>query len=89
MKQEIMHVDATPTPDYPIRILRAYRDLGRLSKWSSTMGDIEGNAIIIAMNEWQSQRNELLDKAIAILEKAAKKEARRKVLEVDYKTRGL
>ena len=88
MKQEIMHVDATPTPDYPVRILKAYRERGDI--WSDTSGKtVKVNPFIAQMNEWQRQRNELLDKAIAILEKAAKKEARRKVLEVDYKTRGL
>lgn len=67
MKQEILYIDATPTIDYPLRILKAYRAMGN-TRWSSTSTEItENNPLVAQMNEWQNQRNALLDKAIEIL----------------------
>ncbi len=69
-EQEIMHVDATPDGEYPLRILRVYRERCN-SRWSSTWGSVsnqEENPVCVAMNKWQDERAEILDKAIAILE---------------------
>jgi len=69
--EAILHVDATPDADYPLRILRAYRH-NCVLRWSSkTLGypdSEENNPIIIALNEMQDKRLDLLDKAIATLE---------------------
>jgi len=68
MLNPIIHVDATPDEDYPIRILRAYR---RNCDWrwsSTTDGGDETNPLVITMNELNDKRVALLDKAIALLE---------------------
>ena len=61
--ESILNVDATPDEDYPLRILKAYRQncnsrykTHGLSKKDVKFWDM--------MNEWQDQRAKILDKAI-------------------------
>jgi hypothetical protein len=68
--ESIFHIDETPTEDYPIRILRAYRNLCD-GRWASS-GE-EENPVIILWNELSDKRAALLDKAIAVLEKELRK----------------
>jgi hypothetical protein len=67
-KETIIHVDATPDSDYPLRILRAYRDMCN-SRWANTSdGTIDpSNELLIAMNKMQEERAAILDLAIAKL----------------------
>ena len=76
MIEPMIHVDATPDEDYPIRILRAHRSNCDLRWSSTTTGDDETNPLVIAMNELNDKRAALLDKAIALLEKDRKKSAK-------------
>ena len=64
-QEPIIHVDATPNKEYPLRILRAYRENCNC-EWVVT--DEEANPIYELMNEHCRQRAKILDKAIAILE---------------------
>lgn len=69
-QQPIIHVDETPDEDYPLRILRAYKQ-NCDCKWANTTGKGEvgiANEILRMMNECCDQRVELLDRAIAVLE---------------------
>jgi hypothetical protein len=63
-KEYLTHVDATPNREYPLRILRAYRQ-NCDCKW---VGD-PNNPIYELMNQRNDQRAKILDEAIAILEK--------------------
>lgn len=57
-RQDFLHIDATPDADYPLRILRAYRqqcDVRTLTT-PPELGE--------QMNEWQDHRAAILDKAI-------------------------
>ena len=62
----IKHVDATPDAEYPLRILRAYRENCNC-KWKTTPPD----PFYDSMNEDQDRRAEILDAAIRVLEKTA------------------
>jgi len=62
-QQPIIHVDATPDEEYPLRILRAYRENCNC-KWVS---DTE-NPVIEQMNKDCHQRAVILDAAITLLE---------------------
>ena len=66
----VLHVDATPNIEYPLRILRAYRNNADLRLSNSTNPDIitEQTPFVKVMNEAQCKRAEILDKAIKILE---------------------
>lgn len=69
-QQPIEHIDGTPNDDYPIRILKAYRQ--NCNCYWEVHGLPKKEALIYEMmNEHQRQRAKLLDKAIRILEKAA------------------
>ena len=62
-QQPINHVDGTPNEDYPLRILRAYRE--------NCNCKFEANPpspLIDIMNEHCERRAKILDKAIAALE---------------------
>ena len=68
-QQPIEHVDGTPDNLYPLRILRAYRENCNCM-WSESSGVEEvKNPLLKLMNDQQIKRAEILDKAIAILEK--------------------
>lgn len=55
-------VDATPDREYPIRILQAYLDRSSVETYpEEDLGDF--------LNELQKQRNEILMKAISLIEK--------------------
>ena len=62
-QQPIIQVDGTPDEDYPLRILRAYREDCNC-RWESN----ESNPLIDIMNQHCDQRAEILDRAIALLE---------------------
>jgi hypothetical protein len=63
-QEPIIYVDATPDKEYPLRILQAHR--GNCNcKWVTDSPDI----VLDFMNKANDQRAEILDKAIAILEK--------------------
>jgi hypothetical protein len=62
-QEPIQHVDATPDEEYPLRILKAYRQ-NCDARWVST----EPNVLIDMMNKHCERRAEILDKAIAVLE---------------------
>ncbi len=66
----ILHIDSTPNEDYPLRILKAYRQNCN-SKWASTTTGLldEKHPIIVEMNKHQDERAMTLDKAIEILER--------------------
>ena len=61
----LLHVDATPDNDYPLRILRAYRENCNV-KWIATPPSV----VYDQMNEMCDQRAKILDRAITLLEKA-------------------
>ena len=62
-----LYVDATPDKEYPLRILKAYRQ-DCDCKWASdTDGTLPDNPILKMMNEHNDQRAKYLDKAIRIL----------------------
>lgn len=63
----VMYIDATPNEEYPLRILRAYRENCNC-RWTSELE----NPLINMMNEMCEQRAEILDKAISILEQGEK-----------------
>lgn len=63
-QQPIIHVDATPDENYPLRILRAYRENCNCEWVSDT-----DNPLIDQMNKHCRQRAVILDAAIAVLEK--------------------
>jgi len=67
-QQPIWHIDGTPNDDYPLRILRVYRENCN-SYW--VVEGIPDNEKLIydMMNEYQKQRAEILDKAIEKLRK--------------------
>ena len=65
-QERICYVDATPDLAYPIRILEAYRERCNY-KWSMTSATIKEDDLIKQLNDFQDQRAEILDKAIAIL----------------------
>ena len=68
-EQAVMHVDATPDEDYPLRILQAYRQHCDCQWAESTDGEEPTNPLLIAMNEMNEARAKILDKAIAKLVK--------------------
>ena len=60
----VLHVDATPDEEYPLRILHAYRENCN-SKWvESTDGSEPLNLVMIQMNEDCDRRARILDRAI-------------------------
>ena len=68
-QQPILYIDGTPNADYPIRILRAYRENCNCIWADTTEGKGSENPMLKMMNEHNEQRAKLLDKAIALLEK--------------------
>jgi hypothetical protein len=68
-QQAIEHVDGTPNADYPLRILKAYRENCNC-KWSNTRyPDLETiDPLLHVMNQHQEERARILDQAIQILE---------------------
>lgn len=62
----LLHVDATPDADYPLRILRAYR-ANATALWEASD---ELQEIYEQMNQDQLQRQRVLDAAIGVLEAA-------------------
>lgn len=64
-QEPILHVDSTPDNEYPLRILRAYRENCNV-RWQAD-GKIDSK-IYDVMNEHCEQRAIILDRAIAILE---------------------
>lgn len=68
MSQEpIEHVDAYPDEDYPLRILRAYRENCNV-RWEVSGLSPERTRVWDVMNEAQEERAKILDRAIAMLE---------------------
>lgn len=69
-QEAILHIDSTPDKDYPLRILRAYRENCNV-KWSSSAGEEKTttNPLLIKMNQDCDERARILDKAIKILNK--------------------
>ena len=61
--EPVIWIDATPNEEYPLRILRTYRENCN-SKW---MAD-PPNRVYDQMNEDQDKRVEILDRAIKLLE---------------------
>jgi len=65
-QQPILHIDGTPDPEYPLRILEAYRkDCDCM--WSESTGEEPMNPLLLIMNEQNSQRAKILDRAIKVL----------------------
>ncbi len=62
-QEAVVFIDATPNEDYPLRILRTYRENCNCM-WASELD----HPLIKAMNEAQNKRAEVLDKAIKKLE---------------------
>lgn len=63
----IQFIDATPDEDYPLRILKAYRENCN-SRWATGTGGECDNLLFALMNEHAEQRAKILDKAIGKLE---------------------
>ena len=59
----IIHIDATPDDEYPLRILRAYR-LNCDVRWESNTR----HPLLDQMSADQGKRAKILDRAIALLE---------------------
>jgi len=68
-QQPILHIDGTPNEDYPLRILRAYRQECDCKWAENTTNDEVTNPLLIMMNEHCAQRAEILDRAIEKLSK--------------------
>jgi len=64
-QEPIRSISAVPDEEYPIRILKAYRENCNC-RWG---GDLD-NPLIKAMNEDCDKRAEILDKAIRTLEES-------------------
>ncbi len=64
------YIDETPTDDYALRILRAYRDQDWIPSSGSTDDGASAfnSAWIKEVNDILKQRKVVLDRAIAILE---------------------
>lgn len=60
-RQQVQYLDATPDEEYPLRILKAYREQCdcHMVTTPPEMGDM--------MNQWQDERAKILDRAIALL----------------------
>ena len=67
-QEPIKVVDATPDEDFPLRILRAYRQDCDCMWAESTTGEEPTNPLLKQMNEDNRKRAEILDKAIRKLE---------------------
>lgn len=61
-RQELCFVDATPDAEYPLRILRAHRELCNCTYAGDWPADL--------MNQWNTERARVLDRAIDVLESA-------------------
>ncbi len=68
-QQAIIYVDATPDEEYPLRILRVYRENCNC-QWSDSTdpNKIVENPLLKSMNDDQDKRADILDRAIAKLE---------------------
>jgi len=64
-REEIIHVNACPDSEYPIRILEAYLAMNE-GTW--IMGDGGAEELADIMNEAQEERAALLHRAIALLQ---------------------
>ena len=64
-QQPIIHVDGTPDDEYPLRILKAYRENCNC-KWVITNNE---SVFVKIMNEACDKRVKILDRAITILER--------------------
>lgn len=60
----ILHVDATPDANYPLRILKAYHS-NCDTRWVANPPRV----ICEVLNKAQDERKKILDRAIAVLEK--------------------
>jgi len=69
-KEPIIHVDASPDAQYPLRILRAHRANCDVLWTDNTEGKKPVGALCELMNEHNRQRAKILDQAIADLEAA-------------------
>ena len=67
-KEPLVHVDATPDKEYPLRILRAHRQNCDCNWTDNTAGEEPMNPLLKTMNEHNKQRAEILDMAIRKLE---------------------
>ena len=68
-EQPIINVDATPNEDYPLRILKAYRETCNYQLVESSNPDaLFSNPLLKVMNEHNNKRADILDRAIAKLE---------------------
>lgn len=63
----ILSVDLTPNEQLPVRILRAYRENCDCNWADTTDGTGTDNPVLVAMNEHNRQRAEILDRAIDVL----------------------
>jgi len=82
-QQVIETVDGTPNADYPLRILRAYRENCNC-KWSDTGSpELETtNPLLYLMNQHQEERAKILDQAIDLLQGNAVRATHKDILMV-------
>ena len=67
-QEPIIHVDATPDKEYPLRILRAHRENCNV-KWVCAVDEkLNTHPLLVRMNKACDKRAEFLDRAIKILE---------------------
>jgi len=73
-QQAIQHVDGTPDREYPLRILKVYRQncdsRWMVGTWDEKKQEYieDGVSIHSLMNQTQRERTKLLDEAIKVLE---------------------
>ena len=66
-KEEVRHIDSTPDSEYPLRILRTYRENCNIRISDSATGETK-DIVYQQMNDAQIERAKILDRAIEILE---------------------
>jgi len=69
-QQPVIYVDGTPDKDYPLRILKVYRENCNCKWVDNSEGKESTNPLIKIMNDHCDERAKILDKAIRILQKA-------------------
>jgi tRNA nucleotidyltransferase/poly(A) polymerase len=69
VEKPVMNVDATPDREYPLRILRAYRENCNVRFADTSTGEEPKSPMLKMMNKLCDERAKILDEAIEILEK--------------------
>jgi hypothetical protein len=68
----ITFIDSTPDKEYPLRILKAYRENCNCKWCDSSTEEVISNPLLQLMNKHCDQRAKILDEAIMLLEEHLK-----------------